>query len=282
MNRSQLHRQAPWVAPGIGAVVAFILSGVAVGQGRGEFHEGGLVIQVQARPPELPQRELPKPVLFEQEKLVETAIGDPWWDEAASPPPVSGEPPLPEGDPKALAQQLTRARLATVRRSRGLQALRRELSLIRSANPTLEPAARGQIVAVGRKVVEAQAAGITPLENGIEHPLKRALSTEAGADAAAAYDAQLAARAARRQATTIAVLVEAIDREALLDADQQAALTDVLKTKWRPDWGGVLKTALRQQITTSQLPAGVTDAAADILDLDTFMAWRKRAGKAKP
>ncbi|MFM8414715.1 MAG: hypothetical protein ACKOCX_08325 [Planctomycetota bacterium] len=208
------------------------------------------------------------------------AIGDPWWDDAPGsvPEPPAADPPPADG--RARARQQAQARLADVRRSRGTQILKRELSLVRAACPTLEPAARARILAAGREAVAGQAAGRTPLVDGVEHALEEALRQQAGSAAADAYRAERDARVARRRATAIAVLVEAIDRDALLDADGRAALREAFAGNWRPEWDAAVTSPLRQRSGDIRLPDGVVEVAAAVLDDDTFTAWRHRAGEA--
>jgi len=208
----------------------------------------------------------------------DTAIGDPWWDQAeGGHPTANGEAP----PPPAATRRDPQARLEGVRRSRGLQLLRRELSLVQAACPTLEPAQRQRILAVGREAVEAQAAGRTPLVNGLEAAVEHALRTEAGDEAAVAYRGERDARLVRRQAAVIAWLVDAIDRDAVLDAAGRAALAESLRVRWRPEWELVGANAARQPFGGVPLPVGVADAAAAALDDEAFEAWRRRSREAR-
>lgn len=206
------------------------------------------------------------------------ASGDPWWDDAAASAPQpadDGQPPADDG-PRQQAQ----ARLAEVRRSRGTQILKRELSLVRAAWPTLVPAERARILAAGRAAVAEQAAGRTPLVDGVEIALEEALRQQAGAAAADAYRAERDARVARRRVTAIAVLVEVIDRDALLDAEARAAVREALAEHWRPEWDAAVTSPLRQRSGDIRLPESVVAVAAAVLDDATFTAWRQRAEEA--
>lgn len=207
------------------------------------------------------------------------AIGDPWWDEAAESARAEPADPLP-ADVGARARNQAQSRLVDVRRSRGTQILKRELSLVRATCPTLEPAARARILAAGRRAVAEQAAGRTTLVDGVEIAIDEALRREVGATADDAYRAERDARVARRRATVIAVLVEAIDRNALLDTAGRAALGEALAEHWRPEWEAVVSSPLRQRSGDVRLPAGVIEVAAAALDHDTFASWRQRAGEA--
>lgn len=208
------------------------------------------------------------------------AIGDPWWDEARESVPDRPPAVQPPADAKDAARRQAQARLADVRRSRGTQILKRELSLVRAACPTLDPAARAEILAAGRVAVAGQAAGRTPLVDGVEIALEEALRRQVGADAADAYRVERDARVARRRSTAIAVLVEVIDRDALLDAEGRAALRRALEENWRPEWDGAVSSPLRQQLGEVRLPEGVLQVAAAVLDDATLAAWRQRAGEA--
>lgn len=209
------------------------------------------------------------------------AIGDPWWDAAAEAVPTTpaAAVAVPQ-DAQAQARQRAQARLSDVRRSRGTQILKRELSLVRAACPTLEPAARAAILGVGRQAVAGQAAGRTPLVDGVETAIEAALLQQAGAGPAAAYRAEREARARRRQEAALAVLVDTIDRDALLDATGRTALAEALAAHWRPEWVLVASLPLRQRAGGMRLPDGVAEVAATVLDEDTVTAWRQRAQEA--
>jgi len=213
-------------------------------------------------------------VTIEIENLVQVdqPVGhDPWWWGDAA----------PAFDDRPQPMQTAQARLAAVRRGRGLQALQRELSVIRAAVPALDAATRAEILAAGRQAVDDQAAGRIPLAGGVESVLEKTLWTEVGPAAAAAYRAELAARAARRRSAAIAVLVESIDRDALLDRAGRDALAAELRDRWRPEWEAVVAAVQRQRVGAAELPPGVAEAAAAALDGDTFAAWRKRVGEAQ-
>ena len=192
------------------------------------------------------------------------AGGDPWWTAAAAPPPAAAPPDAAQ----MRAIQPAQLRLVQARRTRAETLLVRELSRVREACPELEPAHRAAVLAVGRAMVEEQAAGRSPLTSGLETALERALEEVAGAEVAVVY--------------AIAVLVEVVDRDALLADDQRQALAAMLGQRWRPEWESVASTSLRQRITFARLPSGVPDAVAAALDPDTVAAWRARGVEATP
>ncbi|MFM7135575.1 MAG: hypothetical protein ACKO1M_00695 [Planctomycetota bacterium] len=185
--------------------------------------------------------------------------GDPWWGECAA----AAAPPV---EPQAQAGQPAQFRLAQARRARAESMLVRELSRVREACPELQPAQRAAVLKAGRAAVEDQAAGRSPLANGVEQVLEQALEEAAGPEVAVVYAEEVASRVARRKAAAIAVIVETVDRDAWLDDDQRQALVAAMAQRWRPEWEGVAATALRQRITFARLPVGVADAVAAALD----------------
>lgn len=206
------------------------------------------------------------------------AGGDPWWTAGAAAPPEAAPPDAAQ----MRAIQPAQLRLVQARRARAETLLVRELSRVREACPELEPAHRATVLAVGRAMVEEQAAGRSPLTSGLETALERALEAVAGAEVAVVYAEEVASRVARRKAAAIAVLVEVVDRDALLADDQRQALAAMLGQRWRPEWESVASTSLRQRITFARLPSGVPDAVAAALDPDTVAAWRARGVEATP
>jgi hypothetical protein len=201
---------------------------------------------------------------------------DPWWtadDEAA--PGAAAAPAAPQ----APVVQPAQVRLAQARRARAESVLVRELSRVREACPGLEPAERAAVLAAGRATVEDQAAGRSPLVNGVETALEQALQEAAGPEVAVGYAEEVASRVARRKAAAIAVIVEAVDRDALLDDEERRAVALMLTKRWQPEWESVAATALRQRVTFARLPPGVPAAVSVALDLDpeTVAAWRARA-----
>jgi len=201
------------------------------------------------------------------------AAGDPWWTAGDDAARAAAAPAAPQ----AAVVQPAQVRLAQARRTRAESVLVRELSRVREACPGLEPAQRATVLAAGRALVEDQAAGRSPLAGGAETVLEQALEEVAGPDVAVVYAEEVASRVARRKAAAIAVLVEAIDRDALLDDDQRRAVATTLTQRWRPEWESVAATALRQRVTFARLPPGVPDVVASALDPDTGAAWRARA-----
>lgn len=201
---------------------------------------------------------------------------DPWWIQGDAEEAVE----VPQGDAQPQARVQAQLRLAQARRTRAEATLVRELSRLREACPTLEPDDRAAILAAGRKLVEDQAAGRAPLGTGMETVLERAVEQAAGPEAAVVYAEEVASRVARQKATAIAVIVEAVDRDAQLDDDQRRAVAARLAERWRPEWAAVAATALRQRITFARLPQGVPDVVALALDPETVAAWRARAVEA--
>lgn len=206
------------------------------------------------------------------------AVGDPWWDFVTEPAPPAAAPP-PALD-RARVRRQAEDRLAEVRRSRGAQILNRELSLVRAVCPGLDPAARSVVLKAGREAVAEQAAGRMPLVEGVETAIEEALRRGVGAASAAAYHAERQARAGRRRAAAIAVLVDAIDQEALLDPSGRVALAEGLAAAWRPEWAIAASLPLRQRTGDIQLPDGVAEVATAVLDEDTVAAWRRRSEEA--
>jgi hypothetical protein len=206
----------------------------------------------------------------------EFAIGDPWWDDVGGEPAAVGAEPPSDTPDRGRGQ--AQARLMAVRRSRGTQILRRELSRVRSACPDLGEAARAAILAAGREAVVGQAAGRVPLVGGLEAALESSLRNQAGTAAAAAYRGELEASAARRKQAALAVLIEVIDRDTVLDGEARRRLADTLRQAWRPDWEAVATTSARRpRGGQPSLPAGVADAVATALDVEAFTAWKRRA-----
>jgi len=198
---------------------------------------------------------------------------DPWWGDAATVAP-------PAAELQADGRQQAQVRLAQARRSRAQAVLVRELSRVREACPGLEPAQRAVVLAAGRKMVEDQAAGRAPLANGIEPVLERALEQSAGPEVAVVYAEEVASRVARQKAAAIAIFVEAIDRDALLDESQRRTVAAALAERWQPEWQVVATTAARQRITFARLPLAVREAVGAELDPETVSAWWARAVEA--
>jgi hypothetical protein len=201
---------------------------------------------------------------------------DPWWtagDEAAAGAAAPAAPQAPVVQP-------AQVRLAQARRARAESVLVRELSRVREACPGLEPAERAAVLAAGRAMVEDQAAGRSPLVNGVETVLEQAIQEAAGPEVAVGYAEEVASRVARRKAAAIAVIVEAVDRDALLDDEERRAVALMLTKRWRPEWESVAATALRQRVTFARLPPGVPAAVSVALDPETVAAWRARAVEA--
>jgi hypothetical protein len=207
------------------------------------------------------------------------AISDPWWDqratEAADPKPA----PLPRDS--------AAERMAMQRQGVAEAALRRELSVVRAIASDLDPAARRELFTAGEQAVERLAArralsSIQPLATqeiqSVLEPVLRSIDR----DRAAAYRAEIAARAARRRQAALAVLVEAVDQEALLTEPERAALAAGLEERWQSDWENLALAASRARITAARLPPGVADAARRSLSPERFAAWQERLRLGQP
>lgn len=193
-------------------------------------------------------------------------IGDPWWDDVPEPAPAVRQVPRAPARPRVSLQH----------RGQAMESLRRELSLVRAACPGLAPGARGAIVAAGRTAAGDRPAG------SVEAAVARAVQAAAGPAEVAAFRREVVAREARRRAAAAAVLVEAVDQDALLDDRTRQALSDALAAAWRPTWDQVGAAAARQRFTGTRLPPGVEAVVASVLDADSLAAWRERREPTKP
>jgi len=209
------------------------------------------------------------------------AISDPWWDqratEASDPKPAQLQrPSVPE-------------RMAVQRKGVAEAALQRELSVVRAVAPDLDPAVRREVLMAGERAVERLAAGGVPTPGSVQQSspqeiqsfLERALLS-IDRDRADAYRAEITARAARRRQAALAVLVEAVDQEALLTEPERAALAAGLEERWQPAWENLALAASRSRITAARLPPGVAEAAQRSLSPERFAAWQERLRPAQP
>jgi hypothetical protein len=217
------------------------------------------------------------------------SIGDPWWDDAK---PDAARELRPSGQGQQPSRQTQRA----------MAILRRELSLVRAACPSLSPDARAailsaalegvgkaaatkpvaapapQIVAPGA-VVQIQAGGslrhpdIAPV---VEEAVAKAVARSARPDEAEAFSHEVAARATRRREAAVAILVEAVDQTALLDESQRQTLARALDKNWQPLWERLAIQAGQSRVTGRQLPPGVAAVVADVLGRDQFNTWQER------
>ncbi len=209
-------------------------------------------------------------------------IGDPWWDEAAAPRSSAVEPALGQ-------RPNVQERMALQRQALAEAALQRELSVVRAIAADLDPAARRQVLTAGDQAVERLAAGGGPLQASIQQQsaqviqafLERTLRA-VDPQRAAAYRGEVSARAARRRVAALAVLVEAVDQEALLTEPERAALAAGLEERWQPDWESLALAASRSRITAARLPPGVAEAARQVLSPERFAAWQERLRPAQP
>ncbi len=226
-------------------------------------------------------------------------IGDPWWDEVA--------PATAEAEPKdAAAEPVLQARQRSViqRREMALVVLRRELSVVRAACPSLsledrrailtasllaveevatsEPVAGQNQRVVGRPgvVVRVQVGGARVKQHDAARPVEeavaKAVAEVAPAAEAESYRRELAARMNRRKAAAVAVLVEAVDQTAMLDDVQREALAAALNKNWQPFWEQSVTDAGRSRFTAARLPPGVAAVVADVLGQDAFNTWQER------
>lgn len=185
------------------------------------------------------------------------AIGDPWWDEAeakavatrpaAAPADAAARNPAGAADPRA-GVEFQRQMMRRSLEQQVLVILRRELSVVREACPTLEPNQRAAIVLAGRGVIGKLAEARTAAafrrgrgeESDIEQTLAAALQASLAASAspadAAAYERERGLRQERAKQATIAALVADVDRDANLEAAEREALAKVLAESYRERW----------------------------------------------
>lgn len=209
-------------------------------------------------------------------------IGDPWWDQAAAEGSAAVEPALGQ-------RPNVQERMALQRKGLAEAALRRELSVVRAIAPDLAPAARRQVRAAGEQAVERLAAGGGPVQASIQQQsatviqafVERTLAA-VDPDLAAAYRGEITARAGRRRAAALAVLIEAIDQEALLTEAERVAVAASLEDHWQPAWESLALAASRSRITAPRLPPGVAEAARQVLAAERFAAWQEGLWPAQP
>lgn len=194
-------------------------------------------------------------------EAAEDAIGDPWWDDAEAGRPAAKPQPEAAGEAQveepADAQEMLQAQLraqvemlAQSVRQQGLAILRRELSLVRQACPSLEKQQRALVLEAGRgaidRVVNEQTqvtgrgrrrpARQTNLETTIRDALKASVKANADDAELAAYEAEHRLREERRKAAVVAAIVAEVDREAYLDDAERAALAKGLVESYRERW----------------------------------------------
>jgi hypothetical protein len=234
------------------------------------------------------------------------SIGDPWWDEAvaetAQNDPADEEVEEPAAAEAAMPQAAGRNRIH--RRDGTMNILRRELSVVRATCPSLSLEGRRAIVRAGLLAVEqipragvvadripaprqvapgvvlrVQVGGRAKPSDAaqlVESAIERAVAEGATPDEAQAYRRELEARAERRRAAAVAVLVEAVDQTAMLDDEQRQRLAAALDTKWQPFWDQGALHAGHARMTAARLPPGVAAVVADVLDPEEFKAWQER------
>lgn len=228
---------------------------------------------------------------------VAESIGDPWWDDVM-PADAEAEPRL-QAQPGERAQQgIDRQR----RQAAAMNILRRELSLVRGACPSLsvdqrstivraglqaidEPKAPGQAV-VGPKGVDGAAGGIqvevqardrVPAMPGmVVDAVAKAVGKVASAEEIEAYHREIAARAARRQAAALAILVDVIDQTAMLDPAKRDELAVALEKNWQPFWEQAALHIGQSPNSVTHLPPGVAAVAAEVLGPEAFEVWQAR------
>jgi len=220
------------------------------------------------------------------------AIGDPWWDDCA--PPAAEERPAEEPADKGLRC------LHDARRKAAMNFMRRDLSLLRGACPSLSVAQRAKVVAAGRLAIDQlamdgaraaaeqrpEAPGVVVKNQGgsrmaeaqatVGVALATALQEVASADQVKAYERDLAARAERRRAAALAVLVNTIDQTAMLDVAKREALAIALEKNWQPFWEQAALQTGQTRMTGARLPPGVAAVVADVLGREAFHAWQER------
>lgn len=199
------------------------------------------------------------------------AIGDPWWDEAeakrpaaqpAARDPENGDDADGPADAAAMARQQLQDQaeaFAQSVRQQGLAVLRRELSLVRQACPSLERQQRAIVLEAGRgaidRSVDEQFQAViggqrrpggpgrrspgkpTDMEKAVRDAVLASVKSNAAEAEAAAYEAEHGLREQRRKAAVVAALVAEVDREAYLqDAERQSlakTLTESYRERWR-------------------------------------------------
>lgn len=214
----------------------------------------------------------------------EDGIGDPWWEVSASTPlPVEDDTPEVPGRPVNQAKE----RIVLKRRELAMNVLRGELAVVRRTCPNLAPEARRAILSAGIEVVDAsvqaerlrldnQISGTGPVGPPVVAAVGRAVEKAATEQEASAYRRELSARAERRRAAAVAVLVETVDRTAMLDDEQRERLASALNTKWQPFWDHGTTQAGHARMTANRLPPGVVAVVGEVLDPDEFSAWQEQ------
>lgn len=227
-------------------------------------------------------------------QVAERAIGDPWWDEAV---PATAEAPLVEVPAREMQ---ARARtVADQNRNVAMMALRRELSLVRAACPSLGAGQRATIVAAGLRAVDEGPAANAPVVHNhravrpgvvirmqvqgrastvasgrhVEEAVTKTLAEVAIPEEFEAWQREIAARAERRRAAAVAVLVEAVDQTAMLDDAERDRLAGALTEKWQAFWD---QAAMQPGLTAARLPPGVAAVVAEVLGPEDFNRWQEQ------
>ncbi len=238
------------------------------------------------------------------EPIQQAEIGDPWWDEAAPATPAEADPKAPPAEPIQQAHERARR----FGQQTAMNVLRRELSAVRAACPSLSSEDRAAIMTAGLRAVDVTAAVKQPIVRGdqrvngiiapggavqgrmrvVPSPMAAALASSIGeavanavaevapAAEAEAYRREVTARADRRRAAAVAVLVEAVDQTAMLDDTQREALAAAFAAKWQPAWEQVALQASQVRFTGGRLPPGVVAVVADVLGPEEFFVWQER------
>jgi hypothetical protein len=205
------------------------------------------------------------------------AIGDPWWDEAAADAPAAAaKPDGPEAND-----------LHAAVRSHGLAILGRQLSIVRQTCPSLEKQQRGNVLEVGRGLVdtfvEEQTQKKRPttgalsldLENRIRQALRDTLRANASDAEAAAYEAEQGLRVEREKQAVVAAIVADVDREAWLDDAEREALAEALVESYRKRWQSPASEAMTRGVPVSnetELP-GVEQCVEKALGTERKTRW---------
>lgn len=201
------------------------------------------------------------------------AIGDPWWDEATAPAAA----PKPDG-PEAndMAQTV---------RGLGVDILGRELSIVRQTCPLLEKQQRGNVLEVGRGIVDTfveeqvrqqrpkTGARLPDFENRLRQALRDTLRANASDAEVAAYEAEQGMRAERRRQAVVATIVADVDREAWLDETERESLAKALAESYRERWQLASEAMTRVSVSNEKVLPGVEQCVEKALGTERKTRW---------
>jgi hypothetical protein len=233
--------------------------------------------------------------------VTSNAIGDPWWDEAeakataARPAEALADAAARNqagaGDPRA-GMEFQRQMMRRSLEQQVLVTLRRQLSVVREACPTLEPHQRAAVVLAGRGVIgdlaeaRSRAAfrrgrGEDPtIEKAIAAALQGSLAASASPAEAEAYERERGLRQERAKQATIAALVADVDRDADLEAGEREALAKVLAESYRERWGQAVAQADLEAMADVALQ-GFDRCVEQALGKDRTAEWRARREESR-